>query len=146
VQIIGNQEGWVEAIEVIKMELGEPDESGRRRPIPVEGSESRIPVDVVIVAIGTKANPLLTRSTKGLKLNKWGNIVADKHTLATSKEGVFAGGDIVTGAATVILAMGAGKIAARSIDRYLQGQPLLTPEEEEEIKAVSEKETAVAKR
>lgn len=146
VQIIGNQEGWVEAIEVIRMELGEPDESGRRRPIPVEGSESRIPVDVVIVAIGTKANPLLTRSTKGLELNKWGNIVADKYTLATSKEGVFAGGDIVTGAATVILAMGAGKIAARSIDRYLQGQPLLTPEEEEEIKAASEKETAVAKK
>ncbi len=145
VRIIGDQEGWVEEIEVIKMELGEPDLSGRRRPVPVEGSETRIPVDVVIMAIGTRANPLLTQSTKNLELNKWGNIVADEHTLATSKEGVFAGGDIVTGAATVILAMGAGKIAARSIDRYLRGQPLLTPEEEEEIRAASDKAAAASK-
>ncbi|MHB1270937.1 MAG: NADPH-dependent glutamate synthase [Thermoleophilia bacterium] len=146
-QIIGDNEGWVEEIEVVDMELGEPDASGRRRPVTVDGSERRIPVDVVIVSVGTKANPLLTKSTSGLDLNKWGNIVADEHTLLTSKEGVFAGGDIVTGAATVILAMGAGKTAARSIDRYLQGEPLLTTEEEEAIKAANEKsaEKAVAK-
>ncbi len=146
-QIIGDQEGWVEEIEVVDMELGEPDASGRRRPVPVEGSERRIPVDVVIVSVGTKANPLLTKSTSGLDLTSRGNIVADEHTLLTSKEGVFAGGDIVTGAATVILAMGAGKLAARSIDRYLQGQPLLTAEEEEAIKAEEEKkaEKAAAK-
>ncbi|MHB8923154.1 MAG: FAD-dependent oxidoreductase, partial [Thermoleophilia bacterium] len=138
-QIIGDNEGWVEEIEVVDMELGEPDASGRRRPVPVDGSERRIPVDVVIVSVGTKANPLLTRSTSGLDLNKWGNIVADDNTLVTSKEGVFAGGDIVTGAATVILAMGAGKIAARSIDRYLQGEPLLTAEEEAAIQAQADK-------
>ena len=129
-QIIGDERGWVHEIEVIDMELGEPDDSGRRRPVPKVGSERRIQVDAVIVSVGTKANPLLTRSTVGLDLNKRGNIVADEHTLATSKKGVFAGGDIVTGSATVILAMGAGKTAARSIDRYLQGQPLLTAEEE----------------
>ena len=129
-QIIGDAEGWVKEIEVIDMELGEPDDSGRRRPVPVEGSERRIPVDVVIVSVGTNANPLLTKSTSGLDLTKRGNIVADEHTLATSKKGVFAGGDIVTGAATVILAMGAGKTGARSIDRYLQGQTLLSAEEE----------------
>lgn len=140
-QIIGDNEGWVDEIEVVDMELGEPDDSGRRRPVTVDGSERRIPVDVVIVSVGTKANPLLTKSTKGLDLNKWGNIVADEHTLLTSKEGVFAGGDIVTGAATVILAMGAGKTAARSIDRYIQGQPLLTPEEEDAIKTANEKAT-----
>jgi glutamate synthase (NADPH/NADH) small chain len=95
-------------------------------------------VDAVIVSVGTKANPLLTKSTAGLDLNKRGNIVADEFTLATSKEGVFAGGDIVTGAATVILAMGAGKTAARSIDRYLQGQPLLSAEEEEVTKSSSQ--------
>ena len=145
VRIKGDQDGWVEEIEVIKMELGEPDAGGRRRPIPIEGSETMIPIDTVIVAVGTRANPLLTKSTKGLELNKWGNIVADEHTLQTSKEGVFAGGDIVTGAATVILAMGAGKIAARSIGRYLQGQPLLTPEEEEELKAAAEKAGVAAR-
>lgn len=146
-QIIGDDEGWVEEIEVVDMELGEPDASGRRRPVTVDGSERRIPVDVVIVSVGTKANPLLTKSTTGLDLTKWGNIMADEHTLATSKEGVFAGGDIVTGAATVILAMGAGKTGARSIDRYLQGQPLLTEEEEEAIRAAEEKkaEKAAAK-
>jgi len=132
-QIIGDDNGWVKEIEVIDMELGEPDSSGRRRPVPIEGSERRIPVDVVIVSVGTSANPLLTKSTSGLDLTKRGNIVADEHTLATSKKGVFAGGDIVTGAATVILAMGAGKTGARSIDRYLQGQPLLSADEEEAI-------------
>jgi len=142
-QIIGDADGWVKEIEVIDMELGEPDDSGRRRPVPVAGSERRIPVDVVIVSVGTNANPLLTKSTSGLDLTKRGNIVADEHTLATSKDGVFAGGDIVTGAATVILAMGAGKTGARSIDRYLQGQPLLSVEEEESITS-SSRQTAVA--
>ena len=132
-QIVGDDNGWVKEIEVIDMELGEPDASGRRRPLPVEGSKRRIPVDVVIMSVGTSANPLLTKSTSGLDLTKWGNIVADEHTLATSKKGVFAGGDIVTGAATVILAMGAGKTGARSIDRYLQGQPLLSAEEQEAV-------------
>jgi glutamate synthase (NADPH/NADH) small chain len=132
-QIIGDERGWVHEIEVIDMELGEPDDSGRRRPVPKAGSERRIQVDAVIVSVGTKANPLLTKSTRGLELNKRGNIVADEHTLETSKEGVFAGGDIVTGSATVILAMGAGKTAARSIDRYLQGQPLLTAQEQDAI-------------
>jgi glutamate synthase (NADPH) small chain len=132
-QIIGDDQGWVHEIEVIDMELGEPDDSGRRRPVPKAGSERRIQVDAVIVSVGTKANPLLTRSTRGLDLTKRGNIVADEDTLATSKEGVFAGGDIVTGSATVILAMGAGKTAARSIDRYLQGQPLLTADEQQAI-------------
>jgi glutamate synthase (NADPH/NADH) small chain len=136
-QIIGDERGWVHEIEVIDMELGEPDDSGRRRPVPKAGSERRIQVDAVIVSVGTKANPLLTKSTRGLDLNKRGNIVADENTLATSKEGVFAGGDIVTGSATVILAMGAGKTAARSIDRYLQGQPLLTADEEEAMEGSS---------
>ena len=136
-RIIGDTDGWVKEIEVIDMELGEPDASGRRRPVPIEGSERSIPVDVVIVSVGTNANPLLTKSTSGLDLTKWGNIVADERTLATSKKGVFAGGDIVTGAATVILAMGAGKTGARSIDRYLQGLPLLTADEEESINGSS---------
>jgi glutamate synthase (NADPH/NADH) small chain len=128
-RILGDADGWVTEIEVVRMELGEPDDSGRRRPVPVAGSELRIPVDVVIVAVGTRANPLLTRTTTGLDLTRRGNIAADERTLATSKEGVFAGGDIVTGAATVISAMGAGKLGARSIDRYLRGEPLLTDDE-----------------
>jgi len=119
-RIIGDDQGWVKAIECIKMELGEPDASGRRRPIPIKGSEFIIDVEVVIAAIGQGPNPLLTHSTKDLKLTKWGNIVADLETGKTSKKGVFAGGDIVTGAATVILAMGAGKKAAVAIDKYLK--------------------------
>jgi glutamate synthase (NADPH/NADH) small chain len=137
-QIIGDERGWVHEIEVIDMELGEPDDSGRRRPLPKTGSERRIQVDAVIVSVGTKANPLLTRSTTGLDLTKRGNIVADENTLETSKKGVFAGGDIVTGSATVILAMGAGKTAARSIDRYLQGQPLLTADEEKSTEVTAQ--------
>lgn len=136
-QILGDDEGWVREMEIVHMELGEPDESGRRRPVPIEGSESRIPVDAVIMAIGTRSNPLLTKSTKGLELNKWGLIVVDEETMATSKEGVFAGGDIVTGAATVILAMGAGKVAARSIDRFLQGLPLKPEAEEAETETAA---------
>ncbi len=120
IKILGNDRGWVKGMEVIQMELGEPDASGRRRPVPKEGSEHVIDVDMVIIAIGQGPNPLLTQTTPGLETNKWGNIVADETTGATSKPGVFAGGDIVTGAATVILAMGAGKAAARAIDEYLK--------------------------
>ncbi len=119
VRLIDDGNGWVKEMELIEMELGEPDASGRRRPVPIEGSEHTIPVDVVVMAIGQGPNPLLTTSTKELELNKWGNIVADEETGKTSMKGVFAGGDIVTGAATVILAMGAGKKAARAIDDYL---------------------------
>ncbi len=122
VRYIGNGDGWVVAAECIRMELGEPDASGRRRPIPIPGSEFTLEVDQVIVAIGTHANPLVPSTTKDLQLNKWGYIVADPETGATSREGVFAGGDIVTGAATVIEAMGAGKRAAKAIDAYLKGK------------------------
>jgi glutamate synthase (NADPH/NADH) small chain len=121
VELIGDETGWVRSMEVIKMELGEPDESGRRRPIPVEGSEYILDVDTVIVGIGADANPLLTSTMPDLKLNKWGYIEADEYG-RTSKEKVWAGGDIVTGAATVILAAGAGKLAAESIHSYLSNE------------------------
>jgi len=121
IRILGNEKGWVKGIECIKMELGEPDASGRRKPVPVAGSEHVIDVDMVIMAIGQGPNPLLTSTTPDLALTKWGNIVADAETCKTSKKGVFAGGDIVTGGATVILAMGAGKKAAKAIDAYLKG-------------------------
>jgi len=120
IRIIGDERGWVQGLECVLMELIEPDDSGRKRPVPIQDSEHVIEVDMVIVAIGQGPNPLLTSATPGLKLTKWGNIVADEETGRTSKKGVFAGGDIVTGAATVILAMGAGKVAARSIDQYLK--------------------------
>jgi len=119
VEIIG-KDGWVDKIKVIKMELGEPDESGRRRPIPIKGSEYDIDIDVVIMAIGQGPNPLLISTIPGLELNHRGNIAADAETGKTSVKGVFAGGDIVTGAATVILAMGAGRKAAYSIDEYIR--------------------------
>jgi len=119
VEILG-KDGWVDKIRCIKMELGEPDESGRRRPIPVEGSEFNIKVDVVIMAIGQGPNPLLTSTIPQLELTKWGNIKADPVSGKTNVKGVFAGGDIVTGAATVILAMGAGKDAAKAIDEYIR--------------------------
>ena len=106
-------------MECLKMELGEPDASGRRRPVPIQGSEFQLETDLVIVAVGSGANPLLTQSTDDLKLNKWGYIEADPDTGKTSKPGVWAGGDIVTGAATVMLAMGAGRMAANSIHKYL---------------------------
>lgn len=115
---IGDENGWVKEMEVIKNELGEPDESGRRRPVPIKGSEYRIKVDTVIVAIGTVPNPLVAR-TSGLKTGRHGIVLADENG-RTSLEGVWAGGDIVTGAATVILAMGAGKKAAQDMDRYLK--------------------------
>ncbi len=119
VRIIGDESGCVKAIECIKMELGEPDESGRRSPIPVEGSNFIIDVDAVIMALGTSPNPLIKSTTTGLETNRRGCIVANDDA-ATSREGVFAGGDAVTGAATVILAMGAGKTAAESIDTYIK--------------------------
>ncbi len=118
-KFIGNEKGRVIGMECLQMELGEPDDSGRRRPVPVDGSEFELECDLVIVAVGAGANPLLTQSTDGLHLNKWGYIQADPKTGKTSKKGVWAGGDIVTGSATVILAMGAGRIAADSIDDYL---------------------------
>ena len=119
VRIIGDDRGNVKGIECIRMELGEPDESGRRKPVPMEGSEYVIDVETVVIAIGNGANPLIKQSTSGLATNKWGNIIADVKTGLTSIEGVYAGGDIVTGAATVILAMGAGRASAQAIHEYL---------------------------
>ncbi|MGN1036605.1 MAG: FAD-dependent oxidoreductase, partial [Ruminococcus sp.] len=107
------------SMECIRMELGEPDESGRRRPVPVEGSNYELDVDTVIMALGTSPNPLIRTTTSGLDANKWGCLIVNEEML-TTKEGVYAGGDAVTGAATVILAMGAGKTAAKSIDEYIR--------------------------
>jgi glutamate synthase (NADPH/NADH) small chain len=118
-QFFGDENGRLTGMECLKMELGEPDASGRRRPVPIEGSEYRIDCDLVVVSVGSNANPLLTNSTPDINLNRWGNIVADQVTGKTSKKGVWAGGDIVTGAATVILAMGAGRAAANSMHDYL---------------------------
>ncbi|HEX2972389.1 MAG TPA: FAD-dependent oxidoreductase, partial [Tepidisphaeraceae bacterium] len=119
IAILGDEKGWVRAVRCQKMQLGEPDKSGRARPVPVAGSEYEIPCDVVIEAIGTRANPLLTQTTPDLKVNEKGYLLADADNM-TSKPGVFAGGDIVRGAATVILAMGDGKRTAAAIDRYLR--------------------------
>jgi glutamate synthase (NADPH) small chain len=118
-QFFGDENGRVTGMECLKMELGEPDDSGRRRPVPIEGSEYRIDCDLVVVSVGSNANPLLTNATPDMSLNRWGNIVADPVTGKTTKKGVWAGGDIVTGAATVILAMGAGRAAANSMHDYL---------------------------
>lgn len=119
VEIIG-KDGWVKEIRCIRMKLGEPDDSGRRRPIPIKDSEFNIKVDVVIMAIGQGPNPVLTSTFPRLKLNKWGNIKADHETGKTNVRGIFAGGDIVTGAATVILAVGVGRKAAEAIDKYIR--------------------------
>jgi glutamate synthase (NADPH/NADH) small chain len=118
-RFIGDDQGKVTAMECLKMELGEPDASGRRRPIPIGGSEFVMETDLVVIAIGAGANPLITAATPGLKTNKRGYIMADPKTGKTYKKGVWAGGDIVTGSATVILAMGAGRLAANSIHEYL---------------------------
>ncbi len=120
VEFLGNDEGYLTGVRLIKMELGEPDDSGRRRPVPIEGSEYEIPLDVAIIAVGTGANPLVQSTTPDMKTNKWGYIEADEQSLRTSKKGVFAGGDIVSGAATVILAMGAGRTAAAGMQKYLE--------------------------
>ncbi len=119
IEIIGDEEGWVKGMKCIRMELGEPDESGRRSPVPIPGSEFFMEVDTVIYALGTKANPIIAQTTPGLKTNKWGYIEVDPETQMTSIPGVFAGGDIVTGSATVILAMGAARKAAKGILKYL---------------------------
>ena len=121
VEVVSNGEGWVKGLTCIKMELGEPDSSGRRRPVPVEGSDFFIEADVVIMSLGTSPNPLISSTTPGLDIDKRGCIVADESGI-TSREGVFAGGDIVTGAATVILAMGAGRKAAKAIDEYIKSK------------------------
>ncbi|MDF1536672.1 MAG: NADPH-dependent glutamate synthase [bacterium] len=126
-RILGNDEGAVTGMECVRMELGEPDDSGRRRPVPVKGSEYIVDCDVVIVSVGTGSNPLLTKSTPGLELNRWDYIVVNEKTGATSIPGVYAGGDIVRGSATVILAMGDGRMASGAMHRYLMGEP--EPEE-----------------
>jgi glutamate synthase (NADPH/NADH) small chain len=118
-RIIGDENSCVTAIECLKYRLGEPDDSGRRRPLPIDGSEFKIDLDTVIIAIGNQANPLIRQTTPGLQFNKWGNIIVDENC-KTSLEGVYAGGDIVLGAATVILAMGQGRIAADAINKYLE--------------------------
>ncbi len=120
VEILEDEKGWVRGIKCIKMELGEPDESGRRRPVEVPGSEFVIDADTVIMSLGTSPNPLISSTTEGLEVNKWKCIVADEEFGKTTKEGVYAGGDAVTGAATVILAMGAGRAGAKGIDQYLK--------------------------
>lgn len=118
-RVLGTDDGWVRGMECVEMELGEPDASGRRRPVAKQGSEFVLDVETVIVAIGQSPNPLIKSTTPGLETQKWGGIIVEEETGATSKEGVYAGGDAVTGAATVILAMGAGKKAAKAIDEYL---------------------------
>ena len=120
VQVLGDESGHVTGLECVTMELGEPDDSGRRRPVPVEGSNHVLEADMVIAAIGNSPNPLIRSTTPGLEANRRGCLVVDEDTLRTTREGVYAGGDAVTGAATVILAMGAGKHAARSIDEYIR--------------------------
>ena len=119
IKFIDDGQGRVKAMECLKMELGEPDKSGRRRPVPIEGSNFIMEVDLVVVAIGNSSNPLIPRTTPGLETNRWDNIVVNEETMQTSRKGVYAGGDIVTGGATVILAAGAGKKAARAMHKYL---------------------------
>jgi glutamate synthase (NADPH/NADH) small chain len=121
VRFIGDEKSWVKAMECVKMELGPPDESGRRRPVTIKGSEFMMDVDAVIVAIGRTPNPIIQSTTEGLQFTKWGTIVADENG-RTNMEGVFAGGDIVTGEATVISAMGAGKRAAKAMHEYLMNK------------------------
>ncbi len=120
-QILGTEEGWVKGMECVEMELGEPDKSGRRRPVEKKGSEHIIDLETVIMSIGQSPNPLISSTTPGLDTQSWGGIIVEEETGATSKSGVYAGGDAVTGAATVILAMGAGKKAAEAIDKYIKG-------------------------
>jgi glutamate synthase (NADPH/NADH) small chain len=121
VEVLGDEKGWVRGLRCIRMELGEPDESGRRSPVPIPGSEFEIPTETVIMALGTSPNPLIANTTKGLEANRRGCLVADEDG-RTTRPGIFAGGDAVTGAATVILAMGAGRKAAAAIDAYLKSK------------------------
>jgi glutamate synthase (NADPH/NADH) small chain len=122
VEIYGNDQGWVRGMRCIQMQLGEPDASGRRRPLPIEGSEFDMDVDMVVMALGTRPNPLVFTDSGGLERTRWGTVVADEETGKTTVDRIWAGGDIVTGAATVISAMGAGKRSAADIDRYLRGE------------------------
>jgi glutamate synthase (NADPH/NADH) small chain len=133
VEVYGDDTGWVRGMRCIHMKLGEPDASGRRRPLPIEGSEFDIDVDMVVMALGTRPNPLVFTDSGGLERTKWGTVVADEETGKTTKDRVWAGGDIVTGAATVISAMGAGKRAAADIDRFLRGEAVPEVETEGEI-------------
>ncbi|MFA7412569.1 MAG: FAD-dependent oxidoreductase, partial [Tissierellaceae bacterium] len=119
IEITGNEKGWVNGIKCVRMELGEPDASGRRRPVEIKGSEFEFEVETVIMALGTSPNPLIASTTDGLQTNKRQGIIVDEGG-HTTREGVFAGGDAVTGSATVILAMGAGKDAAKTIDKYIK--------------------------
>jgi glutamate synthase (NADPH/NADH) small chain len=119
VRLIGNEHGWLTELECLRMELGEPDDSGRRRPVPINGSEFRMKVDAAVCSIGNSPNPLIPMTTPGLEVGRRGNIVADEETGRTSRAGIWAGGDVVTGAATVISAMGAGRKAAQDIHAYL---------------------------
>lgn len=121
-EILTDENGWVKGMKCIRMELGEPDASGRRRPVEIPNSEFELELDTVIMSLGTSPNPLISSTTEGLETNRWKCIIADEANGATTKEGVYAGGDAVTGAATVILAMGAGKMAAKGIDEYLSGK------------------------
>ncbi|MCX6153517.1 MAG: NADPH-dependent glutamate synthase [Candidatus Kapabacteria bacterium] len=118
-ELIGDENGWLRSMKLQRMELGEPDASGRRRPVPIEGAVDDVELDVAVIAIGNGSNPIISKTTPDLKVNKWGNILVDGSTMKSNKKGVFAGGDIVTGGATVILAMGAGRTAAKSINEYL---------------------------
>ncbi|EGD47967.1 glutamate synthase (NADPH), homotetrameric [Ruminiclostridium papyrosolvens DSM 2782] len=119
-QVLGTEDGWVKGMECVEMELGEPDKSGRRRPVEKKGSEHVVDLETVIIAIGQSPNPLISSTTPGLDIQSWGGIIVEEETGATSKSGVYAGGDAVTGAATVILAMGAGKKAAEAIDKFIR--------------------------
>lgn len=119
IELIGDEKEWLKAMKCIKMELGEPDASGRRRPVPIEGSEFTVDIDIAVIAIGNGSNPLISQTTPEIEVSKRGTIVVDQETMETSKKGVFAGGDIVTGGATVILAMGAGRTAAKAIHQYV---------------------------
>jgi glutamate synthase (NADPH) small chain len=122
IEFIGDENGWLKSVKIQKMELGEPDASGRRRPMPIVGSEYLLPIDMAVISIGNGSNPIIQKTTPDLQYNKWGNILVDEATMKTSKKGVFAGGDIVTGGATVILAMGAGRKAAAAINDYLSSE------------------------
>ena len=121
VEVIGDEKGWVKGLRCVKMELGEPDQSGRRRPVPIPGSEFVMDCDIVIMALGTSPNPIISQTTPGLKAQSWGGLIADEKTGRTTRERVWAGGDAVTGSATVILAMGAGKAAAKDMHEFLSG-------------------------
>ena len=141
IEVLGDENGWVTGLRCIRVNLGEPDDHGRRIPTPIPGSEFTIPCDMIVVAIGTRSNPLLTSTAPELQINEWGYVVIDEHGM-TSIPGVFAGGDIVRGAATVILAMGDGKRTAASIDAYLRGAPW-PPTEDEEAAAAKEHKARV---